>query len=165
MDELVKTFHIDWKLLLAQIINFGIVLAVLWYFALKPLLKVMNKRSSDIAKSLQDAKEVETRLNEAQATKEKIIVEAQKEAQIIVEKSYHESEKIKEEKLKETRQEMEQLADKTKASLLSEKDKMIREAKGEVADLIVKATEKVIKRNVDNELNRDLIEETVKEAK
>ena len=41
MDELVKTFHIDWKLIIAQTVNFTIVLGVLWYFAFKPLMKVI----------------------------------------------------------------------------------------------------------------------------
>ncbi len=59
MDSLVETFHLDVKLLIAQVINFAIVFLVLYYFALKPLLNVMNDRSAKIEKSLEDAKEIE----------------------------------------------------------------------------------------------------------
>lgn len=165
MDELVKTFHIDWKLLIAQFINFGIVLGVLWFFAIKPLLKIMHTRSNDIERSLREAKEIEQKLAEAESEKDKVITEAKQQAQIIMEKTHKEAEAIKTEKVQETREEMEKLAEKTKADLQSEKKKMIVDAKSEVADLVIAATEKVIKKNVDTETNRKLVEDTVKDIK
>ena len=83
MEELIQTFHIDWKLLIAQLINFAIVLFVLWKFAIKPLSKTMDKRTNDIEKSIDDAKKIEENLQceifdvcleEAQKKKHKIIV-------------------------------------------------------------------------------------------
>ncbi|MFA6098228.1 MAG: F0F1 ATP synthase subunit B [Patescibacteria group bacterium] len=165
MDELVKTFHIDWKLLVAQLINFGIVIGVLWYFALKPLLKTMNKRSGDIEKSLKDAEEIEKKLLQADKSKDRIVIEAKKEAQIILEKSYKEAEKLKEQKLHETRSEMEKIANKAKADLLMEKDKMIEQARHEVGGLIITASEKIIGKSVDTEINKKIIEETLNQAK
>jgi F-type H+-transporting ATPase subunit b len=165
MDELVKTFHIDWKLLIAQLVNFGIVVGVLWYFALKPLLKVMNKRTADIEQSLKDAKEIEQKLHDAEKTKQAVIIEAQKEAQIVMEKSYKESEALKEEKLRETRTEMEKIAAKTKADLLLEKDKMVQEAKRDVADLVMAASSKIIGKQLDESANKKLIEETINQIK
>lgn len=165
MDELVKTFHIDWKLLIAQLVNFGIVVGVLWYFALKPLLKVMNKRSEDIEKSLSDAKEIEKKLSEAEKTKQAVIIEAQKEAQIIMEKSSREAEQLKEEKLRETRQEMEKIANKTKVDMQLEKEKMVQEAKRDVAELVITASSKIIGKHLDAEANKQLIEETIHQAK
>jgi F-type H+-transporting ATPase subunit b len=165
MDELVKTFHIDWKLLIAQIINFAIVLGVLWYFALKPLMKLMNKRSSDIEKSLKDAQEIEKKLAEAADTKEKIVIEAKQEAQIVMEKVHKESDKAREEKIQETKKEVEQIVKRTKADLAAEKEKMVDEAKKQVADLVVEAATKVIKKNIDPEADRVIIEETIKKVK
>lgn len=161
MDELVKTFHIDWKLLIAQIINFAVVLGVLWYFALKPLTKMMNKRSEDIAKSLADAEEITKKLKQADVTKEGIIIDANREAQIVVEKSYKDAEKVREQKIKETREEVENIVNKSKADLKAEKEKMINEAKQEVADLVVEASSKIIKKNIDTQANKELIKETL----
>jgi len=165
MDELIKTFHIDWKLLIAQIVNFAIVLGVLWYFALKPLMKIMNKRSQDIEKSLKDAKEIEKKLAEADQTKEKTILEAKQEALIIMEKIAKEAKKLREGELLETRKEMEKLTEKTKADLLTEKEKMVQEAKQEVGNLVVEASSKIVGKNLDNEANKKLIQETVKQVK
>jgi F-type H+-transporting ATPase subunit b len=161
MDELVKTFHIDWKLLIAQLVNFAIVVGVLWYFALKPLMKVMNKRTGEIEKSLRDAKEIEQKLHDAEKTKQAVIIEAQKEAQILMEKSYKDAENLKEEKIRETRQEMEKIVVKTKADLHLEKEKMVQEAKHDVADLVISASSKIIGKHLDEASNKKLIEETI----
>ena len=73
MQELITTFHIDWKLLIAQIVNFGLVLFVLWKFAIKPLSKVMADRSKEIEKSLDDAKQIRDNLTKSHEEREKII--------------------------------------------------------------------------------------------
>ena len=56
MDSLISTFHIDWHLIVAQAVNFAIVFAVLYWFALKPLGKLMEERKETIEKGLADAK-------------------------------------------------------------------------------------------------------------
>lgn len=164
MDELVKTFHIDWKLIIAQTINFAIVLGVLWYFAIKPLMKVMNKRSEDIEKSLKDAEEIENKLKEAGDTKDKIVTEAKKEAQVIMETVHKESDHAREEKLIQTRQEIEKIVAKTKADLKAEKEKIIKDAKQEVAGLVIDASSKIIGKNIDKESNQKIIEDTINQV-
>ena len=56
MDSLISTFHIDWHLIVAQAVNFAIVFAVLYWFALKPLGTLMEERKETIEKGLSDAK-------------------------------------------------------------------------------------------------------------
>ena len=56
MNSIITTFHIDWKIILAQAVNFAIVFAVLYFFALKPLNKLMAERAEKIAKGVNDAK-------------------------------------------------------------------------------------------------------------
>ena len=56
MDSIISTFHIDWKIIIAQAINFGVVFVVLYIFALKPLSKLMAERSERISKGIDDAK-------------------------------------------------------------------------------------------------------------
>ena len=78
MDSLIQTFHIDAKLLAAQAINFAIVFAVLYFFALKPLVKVMQERTKKIEKSVKDAQEVDKRLARAEEDYNIKISEAKK---------------------------------------------------------------------------------------
>ena len=54
MDSIINTFHIDWKIIIAQAVNFGIVFVVLYIFALKPLNKLMAERAEKIKKGVED---------------------------------------------------------------------------------------------------------------
>ena len=83
MEDIIKSFHIDWKLMMAQLINFTIVAWVLWRWALKPLTKVMTKRAEEISKGLQDAKTAAEGLEQLKITKQEMIKEAKHEAAAI----------------------------------------------------------------------------------
>ncbi len=48
MESLIETFHLDIKLIIAQAFNFAIVAFVIYFFALKPIFKLMDKRSNKI---------------------------------------------------------------------------------------------------------------------
>ena len=65
MESIIETFHIDWKIIIAQAINFGVVFVVLYIFALKPLSKLMAERSERISKGIEDAKKSKELLEQA----------------------------------------------------------------------------------------------------
>lgn len=65
MQEFISTFHIDWKLMIAQLINFGVVFLVFYFLAAKPLRKLMEERGNTISKGLDDAKESSELLQKA----------------------------------------------------------------------------------------------------
>ena len=71
MESIIATFHIDWKIIIAQAVNFGIVFAVLYVYALKPLAKLMEERSQKINKGVIDAKESNELLKKATEEYEK----------------------------------------------------------------------------------------------
>jgi F-type H+-transporting ATPase subunit b len=161
MEELIKTFHIDWKLLIAQLVNFFLVLGVLWKFALKPLQKIMADRSQEIQNSLTQAKEIEQKLKETDQNKIDTLLQAKKDAQAIIDQTNKEAEILREKKVSELRLEMEKIVVQTKTSLANEKEQMIREVKSEVADLVIAVSSKLLEKNIDNESNKKLIASTV----
>ena len=79
MDSFITTFHIDWKILIAQGINFAIVLLLLYFFALKPLKKVMSERTTVIEKGIADAKH-----NAELVTKAEMMASAQAEVESMI---------------------------------------------------------------------------------
>ena len=164
MDSLINTFHIDWKLMLAQLVNFVLVFYVLRRFALKPLMKVMKARSAEIEKGLKDAESIRQKLAEAEGTKAEIITQAKKEAQGIVEKTYIAAERLKADKMRETRIRMDEMVTKTKSDLEFEKKKIVGEAKNEIVGLVIGASEKLLEKNLDTETNRKFVEKTLSET-
>src|SRR3989344_3540657 len=56
MNGFIETFHIDWRLMIAQLFNFGIVFLAFYLLAAKPLRKLMKERGEEIETGLQNAK-------------------------------------------------------------------------------------------------------------
>ncbi|MBU4347469.1 F0F1 ATP synthase subunit B [Patescibacteria group bacterium] len=162
MDSLIETFHIDVKLLIAQIINFAIVFSVLYFFALKPLLKVMGERTKKIEKSIDDAEKIEEKLARSEEEYKKEIIRARKEAEIILEKAGQRAEERKQETIANAKEEIGQIINQEKAKIQQEKAKTLKEIKKEVADLVVASVEKVLSEKVDNQKDGELIKKMVK---
>ena len=51
MLEALNSLGIDYKLLIAQLVNFVLLFIVLYIFLYKPVLKMLNARSEKINKS------------------------------------------------------------------------------------------------------------------
>ena len=165
MDSLVSTFHLDIKLLIAQIINFAIVFAVLYFFALKPLLKVMAERTGKIEKSLEDAKRIEEKLNQAESERKEVITAAKQEAGLILERVRVEAEEKREEMAAKAKEEIGQIINKEKEKMRLEKAETLKEIKSEVADLVVASVEKLLDKKLNSKDDQELIKKSLKLTK
>ncbi|MBI4811839.1 F0F1 ATP synthase subunit B [Candidatus Falkowbacteria bacterium] len=161
MESLIETFHIDTKLLLAQIINFAIVFFVLYFFALKPLLKIMGERTKKIEKSLDDANEIENKLAQTKAEYEVIVAGAKKEANEIIEKAGAAAAEKKKEIITRAKEEVGQIINQEKAKMQTEKARTLKEIKKEVADLVVVSLEKILAEKVDVKKDKEIIRKAI----
>lgn len=160
MDSIISTFHIDWKIIIAQAINFGIVFVVLYVYALKPLSKLMAERSEKIGKGIDDAKENALLLAKSQKEYDEMLSKARAEANDIFQDGKKEAESKKAFMLEEAKKEVALVIESGKKTLEIEKTKMVEEAKKEIVTLVISATEKLIGTKVhDASFN----EKTVKE--
>lgn len=163
--ELLQNLGIDWRLLIAQLINFVILLAVLYKFLYKPVLKLLHDRSARIEEGLKNADNAEAKLKEASAAYEGKVLEARGEAQKIMETAKKEGEKIKAEVVAAAQKESEKIVASGRSRLNAEKEKMMREAEDELADLVEHATEHVLGQVVTPEIDKQLVEQAVKKVR
>ncbi len=162
MDSLVSTFHLDLKLFIAQTVNFAIVLGVLYFFAFKPIAKMMAERSQKIEKSLADAKEIEDRLQEAETEKKTIITEAKKAATEILAAADLQGAKRQDEMIKKAKEDIEKIISSEKGKLAAEKAETLKELKAETASLVTLTVEKLLKEKMDGAKDQELIKNLVK---
>lgn len=153
MDSLITTFHIDWKIVIAQLINFGIVFLVLYIFALKPLKKLMSERSQKIEKGVLDAKTNAELIENTKKQYEEIVSKAKIEANQVFQDGKKEAEKKKVEILEETKKDVEKMITDGKKTLEAEKTKMVEDAKSEIVSLVVSATEKLLETHPDQSVD------------
>ena len=161
MDSLIETFHIDTALLIAQIINFAIVFAVLYFFILKPLLKTMNDRSKKIEKSLDDADRIEESLKKAGIEAKDVISQAKKEANEIIEMAGKQAEVKKDEILKRAKEEIGLVINKEKEQIRMEKETVLKEIKAEVSGLVIAVAEKILGDKVDAKVDQNYIKKVI----
>ncbi|MFA6322471.1 MAG: F0F1 ATP synthase subunit B [Candidatus Buchananbacteria bacterium] len=165
MGEIISTFHLDLKLIIAQLVNFGVVVFVLWYFALKPLAKKMSERTETIEKSLADAKKIQDNLKDSDAEKSKIIKEARVESVKIIAESKKIADQEGKNSVEKAKMEVKKIVEESRQQITAEKQKMISEVRNEMADLIVLATTKVLGKMVDKKVDADLVQAALKEIK
>jgi F-type H+-transporting ATPase subunit b len=84
MDQLIETLGIDWRLLLMQAVNFGLLLLILWRFVYRPVLAMIDERREKIAEGVRTAEAANARLAEADAEGKGIIGSASREAELLV---------------------------------------------------------------------------------
>ncbi len=162
MDSLIETFHIDWRLLSAQIFNFAVVFAVLYWFAFKPIGKIMADRTSMIEKGLDDAKKVEKKLEETRIEFDKTLSEAKKQANAILEKAAAESEARKQEMIIRAKEEIGQIINQEKRKMQDEKAVTLKEIKKQVADLAIAAAEKILGEKMNEKKDMEMIRKITK---
>ena len=164
MEELVKTFHIDIRLILAQLVNFFIVLGVLYKFAYKPTLSLLNDRTAKIEKSLDDAKQIEEKLAAQEVEYKKIVGEARQAAQQILDKAGTVAEEKREALIAKAKEEIGVIINKEKEKMLSEKAETMKELKREVAELVGLSLEKLVGAKLAGKEDQELIKKLVKES-
>jgi F-type H+-transporting ATPase subunit b len=159
MESIISTFHIDIKTIIAQILNFGIVFAVLYLYAIKPLNKLMKERGEKIEKGLNDAKSNAEILNKTKAEYEEVLSKARKEADKIFQEGKKEAEAKKVLMLEKAKGEVAVMIENGKKNLENEKVKMVEEAKQEITSLSVKIAEKILGTKIDGSFDQKTIKE------
>jgi len=145
MEQLIDTFGIDWKILLVQIVNFSILMGILWYILYKPLVNLIENRRAQIIKGVADAERADSALKDADAKKADIIAQASLEAEKIVTAAREAGKKKEAEMLQEGQGKYERLL--VEANMKGEemKRRALEESKEEIARLIVMGVEKTLK--------------------
>jgi len=161
MDELIRKLGIDWKLLLAQIVNFVILFLVLKKFLYKPLINLMNRRREKIIDGLEKAKRGEEEFAKIAELKERELAKIQKEAEGLIQKAKEIGDKKQHEILKEAEEKTKKIVEEARGRIEIEKEKMLKEVRQDIANLVVNATEKILKEKIDEKKDKELINQAI----
>lgn len=147
MGELFSKLGIDWRLLIANLITFFIVLGLLAKFAFKPLMAVMERRRGVIDQSLKDAEAIKEERTALDHYKTETLKKAREEALHIVQGAKKDAEHVKQQIMAQASAEATDVMTRTKQALAEEQKSMLAEAKSQLADLVVTATGKLVEKD------------------
>lgn len=162
--EIFKEFGINPILLLAQIVNFAILLLLLKKFLYKPVLKILEDRKKEIADSLRNAEEIEKRLEKTNLEQEKILEKARTQADNLIKEAKIEAKNLSEITIADTKNTIDSMMKQNKERLGLEKNQLMADVKKDIAELVVAASLKVTQGTMDEVGNKKIVEEAIKEV-
>lgn len=161
----VQLFGLNWKLFLAQLINFSVVLFVLWKWVFRPVAKGLADRTTKIENSLAEAERIAAERETFDSWKDKEMAQVRQEASQIIVEAKAAAEQARSEITKTAMDESARILERGKQQLEEEKNKAVQEIKSEVAGMVVTATESILKKKVDSNTDKELINEAIAKLK
>jgi len=163
-EQIARTFGVDWSHLTAQIISFLIVCALLYRFAYRPILKMLEDRRQQIALGLANAEKIKAELAQAAAQRQEVLTEANAQATRLIEEGHLAAARVREQETQKAIAEAEQIIVKSREAAAQDYARMLAELKREVGRLVVNTTAAVTGKILTPEDQRRLAEQTVKEV-
>ena len=165
MEDFIRHFGIDGKLLLAQAVNFFVLLWLLKRYAYGPLLKMMKTRRDEIAKGVKFTKDGEKKLAEIGILKEQTLKDAHDTAFAIVKKGEVTAEERKNEILRDADRKTESLVEEARRRIREEEARMKEGVNAGAEELVRLAVTKVLGKMPADVRDELLITEALTELK
>ena len=161
--EIIRNFGIQPVLLLAQIVNFLIILYLLQKFFYKPIVKLLEQRKKRIEESLKNADLIEEKLKKTQEQSVQILAEAQKNSQALIASAKGESEKIISQATLEARKQLEEILTQSQVQIEAQRKQMQKQLEKETLNLVVEVVRKALERTLKPKERQDLTTKAVSE--
>ena len=164
MDKAVEALGLNLPQLIAQIVNFFVLLFILRLVAYKPILKMLDERKQRIAEGLNAAEIARAEAAAAQANIQGQLETARKEGQEIVANAQGIATRIQADAREQSSKDREAALERARVEIQQERDRAIASLRSEFADITVSAAEKVINQSLDRQAHQRVIDETLAES-
>ncbi len=157
MESIITDFHVDLYALVAQLVNFSIVVAVLYFFAFKPIVKMMTERSDKIAQGLKDAENSRAQLDNTEIETQSLLKEARRQADLIIAEANNQATENQSAILIKTKEQVQAVVNQEKENIENELAKTLLSLKRETALLAVTMAEKILGEKMDVQMDESFI--------
>ena len=150
--------------LLAQVVNFGILFVILYFFAFKRILKMLDERSARIKQSVDQTEQIKDQAAKAEEESRRSIEAGIKQGQELIGRATRAGEEVRQQAQQRAQEEAQTLINRARGEIQRERDEAVGALRREFADLTIMAAEKVIDRSLDKKAHLDVIEKVLDEA-
>lgn len=147
--------------LIAQLVNFGILLLVLRLFLFKPIMKVMDERKRKIEEGLQASAQAAQAAESSQEESRRAMEQARAEGRELIGRAQETAARLREELEAQARREADSIVERARAEIDRERQLAVQSLRAEFADLTVRAAERVVGQSLDRNAHQRLIDETL----
>ena len=142
-------------------VTFLVLLFLLYRYVYPPIRDQIQRRQSEIEQAIDEAQKTRSEARELLAEYRRQIEEARGEARQILDEARKQGEAARERARREAREEGDRIIQRAREEIERERDSALRELRGEVADMVIVATERVIGQELDREEHERLISEAL----
>ncbi len=150
--------------LIAQFVNFGLLLLLLGVLAYRPVLRILDQRAERIRESLEAAERARQESARSEEEVQRALGEARERAQQIVQQAQELGQRMEADARDGARTEAEVLIARARDEIQRERDDAVEQVRKEFADLAILAAERVINQSLDTSSHRSLVEEVLQDA-
>ena len=162
VQQIARTFGVDWPHLTAQIISFGIVCALLYWLAYQPVLKMLDARRRQIALGLENTQKINAALANIEAQRQGILSEAQAQSTKLIAEARDIATRLRQQETQRTLAAAEQIMVQAREAAAQEHARMLGELRREVGRLVVQTTAAVIGKVLTPDDQRRLAEDAAR---
>ncbi len=163
IEQIARTFGVDWPQLIAQIISFCIVCALLYRFAYRPVLAMLDERRRQIAEGLANSEKIKAELARTDAQRQEVMAQVNAQATKLIDEARAAAARVQEQETQKAIAAAEQITVEAREATQRDHDRMLAELKREVGRLIVQTTAAVTGKILTPEDQQRLDEETAKQ--
>jgi len=163
VTQIARTFGVDWQHLVAQIISFSIVCAVLYKFAYRSILAMLEQRREQIRQGIANAEKIKAELDKTEAQRQEVLALAHAQSAKLIEEAHAAAARVQQEETRKAIAAAEQIMAKAREAAAQDHERMLAELKHEVGTLVVRAAATVTGKILTAEDQRRLAEETSKQ--
>ncbi len=160
---MLETLGVKWPEFIASLINFSIVLFVLWRFAYKPIFEMLAARRQKIADSVANADKIKAELAKTEVDRQKTLADAGDKANKLIEDARQAAARVRETETQKAIAAAEQIVTKAREAAAQERVQMLAELKREVGRLVVQTTATVTGKVLTQDDQQRLAQETEKQ--
>ena len=145
------------------VVIFGLLLLLLRKFAWGPIVGALDQREKTIEESITRAERALEEARRMQSDNEAARREAERERQAILRAATEEADRRRAEEIERTKAELARMQEQARAAIEQEKQQALTALRTEVADLAIGAAEKILRENLSDERQRQLVDRFLSE--
>lgn len=145
--------------LFLQVVNFIVLVAILWLVLYKPVLKMLQDRKERIAQGLNNARKAEEALASAETDKQKLLDEARAEAQHVLHEARTRADELAAQIKAEAQAEAQRILDEARKDAVGERNRAMADMRSQIVSLSVAAASQLLGANLDEERQRQIVED------
>ncbi len=159
MDAILSTLGLNWAGFLWQLLNFIVLLVLLRVVLYRPVLRMLEQRARRVRESMERADEVQRQSDQAEADRQALLAETRTQAQEIRARADADAKRILAEADARAQEQANRILVQAQNSIETSRQQMLADVRGQVADLVITAVDRVTRDALDARSQRALVQQ------